>query len=229
MSYGQWKIDEELTFNEFGYRSTDLSISSHKPVKCVCESCGMVSNKRFRESNAKHICKSIIDGKKKCFKCKEIKPIEEFSKNRSTFDGYQKCCKECFSNYESVKKGYIKKSNESKSDLKVYLRHKTSYLERKCKIKNLHFDLTKEFLFDLYIKQKGKCFYTGLDIKHNVGCHQFDSISVDRLNPNIGYTQDNIVLAAFAINSFKGMMSEEEFKKYLILIIPKLTEYSNYD
>lgn len=227
MSYGQWKIDEEVTINEFGYSSKDLSYGSKKPVKCICEACGLTANKRFRESNRKHICKSIIDGHKKCFKCKMFKTTDEFSKNRSTLDGYQKCCKECFSNYDSVKYNYKKKNDTLKTDLIVYLRNRTSSLERKSKLKNLEFDLDKEFLYKLYIKQDGKCFFTGLDIKHNIGCHQYDSISVERLDPNLGYIKTNVVLLSFSVNSFKGMMNENEFKEYLNLVLPKLIEYKN--
>lgn len=226
MSYGRWKVDEEATVKEFGYQSKELTKGSNKPVKCVCEDCGIKANKRFRESQAKHICKSIIDGKKKCFKCRKLKPIEDFSKNRSAFDGHQKCCKECFSNYDSVQKGYKKKTNAIKNDLDVYLRNKTSGLERKCKDKNLSFDLEKDYLLALYKRQNGKCYYSGLEIKHNIGCHQYDSISVERLDPNKGYIKDNIVLASFAVNSFKGMMTEDEFKKYLLFVIPRLISYA---
>lgn len=227
MSYGQWQIDKELTLKEFGYNGDSLTKGSQKPVKCICNSCGVIANKRFRESNNKHICKSIINGKKKCFKCKQLKLVEEFSKNRSTFDGYQKCCKECFSNYDSVKKGYNKKSYDLKTDLKVYLRNRTSYLERKCKVKNLAFDLTKEFLYELYIKQNGKCYYTGIDIIHGVGCFENNSISVERLDPIKGYVKTNVVLAAFNVNSFKGMMNESEFKRYLDSVIPNLIKYKD--
>lgn len=226
MSYGQWKVDEEATLKEFGYRISELTSGSKKPVKCVCEACGVITNKRFRESNAKHICKPIIDGKKKCFKCKTFKPVEDFSKNRSTFDGYQKACKECFSNYDSVQKGYKKKSALLKSDLKTYLRNKTSSLERKCREKNLYFDLDKEFIYNLYLKQEGRCYYTGENIVHNTGCHQYDSISIDRLDPNKGYTKNNVVLSLFAINSFKGMMNEKEFKEFLKKTLPELIKYS---
>lgn len=48
MSYGQWKIDKDLTLKEFGYDGDGLSKGSQKPVKCVCESCGIIANKRFR-------------------------------------------------------------------------------------------------------------------------------------------------------------------------------------
>ncbi len=85
MSYGQWKIDEEATLKEFNYNSLKLTKGSKKPVICVCESCGLITNKRFREATAKHICKSIINGKKKCFKCKTFKIVDEFSKNRLPF------------------------------------------------------------------------------------------------------------------------------------------------
>ncbi len=129
--------------------------------------------------------------------------------------------------YPSVKKGYDKRKKSLKTDLKLYLRNKTSGLSKKCEVKNMLFDLNKEFLYDLYLKQNGNCYYTGIKIKHNKGCHQYDSISVERLNPDKGYTKDNTVLAAFAINSFKGMMSEKEFKKFLETILPKLNEYKN--
>ena len=227
MSYGKWRIDEEFTFKEFGYYSKELSKGSTKPVKCICECCGIISNKRFRESNRKHICKSIIDGKKKCYKCKEIKLIEDFSKNRSNFDGYQKVCKECFSNYGCVKVGYSKKSKLIKSDLKTYFRNKHSFFKKKCEKKNIEFNLSKDYLYELYLKQSGKCFYTEIDIIHNVGCHQFNSISVDRVDPNKGYTEDNIVLSSFAINSFKGMFNEYEYKNFLNIVIPKLIEYKD--
>ena len=32
-------IDEEATFEKFGYRSTDLKPKSNKPIVCVCDSC----------------------------------------------------------------------------------------------------------------------------------------------------------------------------------------------
>jgi len=227
MSYGQWVIQEKETTEEFGYVVSGLTYGSRKPVVCVCSDCGVRANKRFREAKRKHICKSIIDGEKRCFKCNQRKELSEFSKNRSTFDGYQKCCKECFSNYDSVKRGYKKKSKLLKTDLEVYLRNKTSGLKRKSERMGLEFDLPKTFLYETLLKQNHKCYYTDIEIKHNEGCHQFDSISVERLDPMLGYTKDNVVLASYTINSFKGIMNELEFKLYLDLIIPKLIEYKN--
>jgi len=226
MAYGQWKVLREETIDEFGYDPDDLTYGSKKPVICKCEECNIISNKRFRESNRKHICNSIINNNKKCFKCKEFKDVdEEFSKNKSTFDGYAKVCKTCFSNYDSVKKGYKKQSKKRKECLETYFRYKTTQLKRKSKSKGLDFDLGKGFLYELYKKQNGKCFYTKMDIIHNEGIFQDNSITVDRIDPNKGYIMDNVVLSSFNVNSFKGMMNENEFKNYLTKYIPLLMGY----
>lgn len=226
MAYGQWKINEKMTIEEFGYTSSNLSKGSKYPVKVVCESCGMIANKRLREANRKHVCKSIIDDNKKCFKCKTIKNISEFSKNRTTFDGYQKVCKDCFSNYECVKRGYKTKSIKYKTTLTQYFSHKITNAKKKSEIKNLPFDLDVNFLLELYKNQNGKCFYTGIEIMHNIGVCSFNSISLDRINPGNGYIKDNVVFCANGINSFKGNSTIEEFKEILRTVIPVLKEFS---
>jgi len=92
---------------------------------------------------------------------------------------------------------------------------------------NLNFDLDTDYLFNLYKTQNGKCYYCGIDIIHNIGCSDYNSISVERLNPNLGYVKGNVALVAFAINSFKGMMNEIEFKNFLNEILPALEKYKN--
>jgi len=227
MSYGQWQIDEELTKKEFGYYSNELTFGSKKPVKCTCLSCGVTSNKSFNYSSSKHRCKSIINGEKKCFKCKERKKIDEFSKNKSNPDGFQKVCKVCFSNYNCVKKGYEKKAKNYKTSLEHYFNSKLPSIKKKCELKNIPFDLEKGDLLEKYKLQNGRCYYSNLEIEHNIGKLSYNSISIERLSPEKGYTKDNIVLCAFNINSFKWMMNEIEFKEYLEIVIPKLIEYKN--
>lgn len=227
MSYGQWKINEELTFEEFGYYSHNLSNGTKKPVKCTCLSCGITSNKEFKYSTSKHRCNPIIDNKKRCFKCEERKFVEEFSKNKSNFDGYQKVCKNCFSKYGCVKRGYKKKNESYKNCLESYFNSKLSTLRKKCELQNVPFDLKKGDLFEVYNSQNRKCYYSKIDIIHNVGKLDYNSISIDRLSPEKGYTKENIVLCSFNINSFKGIMNESEFKEFLNLVLPNLIEYKN--
>lgn len=227
MGYGQWVIDREKTMELFGYDPDSLSHGSKKPVHCKCEACGFESNLHYRSSNKKHICLSIIDGLKKCYKCKQNLLVEEhFSKNRSTFDGYQKVCKNCFSNYSSVKAGYRKKSDKIKTDLTLYLRNKIANIKSRCKLKNIEFSLSEDYINKLYIQQGGLCYFTKIQMVHNQGRHQYNSISIERLDPNLGYVDNNVKLCLFSLNSFKGMMNENEFKEFLRIIIPKLKEYS---
>lgn len=227
MAYGQWKIDEELTFKEFGYYSVTLTKGSQYPVKCICLNCGTTANKRLRESNRKHRCKSIINGEKKCFKCKSFKITDEFARNKSTFDGFAKVCKECFKNYDATKKHYANKIFKNKTDLLFNFKTRMSYFKLKSKMKNLEFNIDEHYLMDLYKKQNGKCYFSGIDIKHNKDFLNYDSISIERLNPDMGYTKGNVVLSCFSLNSFKGMMTEREFKDFLKIILPELIKYSN--
>ena len=66
-----------------------------------------------------------------------------------------------------------------------------------------------------------------IEIIHNEGCSQYNSISIERLTSEKGYTKNNVVLSSFSLNSFKGMMSEIEFKQFLNEVIPKLIEYKD--
>lgn len=226
MAYGQWKLDEKMTFDEFGYRSSELTRGSKKPVKCKCEACGVIANKRFRESSARHICNAIIDGKKKCYKCKTFKLVNEFAKNRNSPNGYSKLCKECYSNHDSVILSYKKRSSLIRTDIIAYFEYKTNYLKYKCALKNIPFGLDKSYLYNMYIAQNKKCHYSGIELFHNIGCSDYNSISVERLDPELGYIPGNIALVAFNINSFKGMMNESEFKEFLKKVLPNLTKYA---
>lgn len=226
MAYGNWGIDEVLTRREYGYCAYELTYGSNKPVKVRCEECGVVAIKRFREAGRKHRCASVVDGKKKCFKCKTFKGVECFSKNRSTADGYQKVCKECFANYDCVKASYQKKSQLIKTSLLAYFGHKIPSLKNRSKRLNVAFDLNKEFLLSLYNKQNKRCFFSNIKILHNSGVLNYNSISIDRLDPLCGYTKNNVVLCAFAINSLKFNLNEQEFKTFLSECIPPLMEYA---
>lgn len=53
---------------------------------------------------------AAIDGMKECSKCKEIKPVEEFSKNppsTKSRDGYRSWCKECRKTEAQEKRDWI--------------------------------------------------------------------------------------------------------------------------
>jgi len=226
MPYGKCIILFEKN-KENGIDIEKLTKGSNVRIYQYCENCKQTFLRNYQYKDNLHLCKPLIDGMKKCCVCKNKKEVCEFPKNRSSFDGYGKICKDCFANMPSVKKGYTKKSESIKNDIKKYFIHKASRLKNcvRTRRKNLHCDVDGAFLLELYKNQNGTCFYSGIEIFHNKDTFEYDSISVDRKDPNLGYTKDNIVLCAFGINSMKGNLNEESFKVFLQKVIPGLTKH----
>jgi hypothetical protein len=226
MPYGKCIILYEKNREE-GIEIEKLSKGSKIKIFQYCENCKQTFLRNYQYKDNLHRCRPLIDGMKKCCICKNKKEACEFPKNRASFDGYGKICKECFSQMPSVRKGYAKRNESIKNNIKKYFIHKAYRLKGsvRTKIKNLYCDVDGEFLYDLYNQQEGKCYYSGIDIVHNKDNLSFDSISVDRKDPDIGYMKDNIVLCAFGINSLKGSLKEDEFKQYLQKIIPGLLNF----
>ena len=224
----EWEFLETETQIKFGYKSTDIPKGCNKPIIVKCSGCGHTFTKRRKDVRKNHRCDSIINNQKFCFKCNTILDIVKFSKNKSCFDGYQKVCKQCFANYGCVKAGYRKKSNSVKNsnmDTIAYFMYKANYLRARAKKLNLQFNLTSKMLMDIYIAQEGKCYYTNAPLVRHADMHHYNSLSVDRLTPSVGYVEGNVVFCSFAINSMKGAMTEEQFKLYLTGSLPNLQQY----
>ena len=68
-------------------------------------------------------------------------------------------------------------------------------------------------LIDLWEAQNGRCAATGLVMTHHRdgSGHKDFNASLDRINPRIGYTVDNIRLVCYAVNIMKHKMDEGEF------------------
>jgi hypothetical protein len=73
--------------------------------------------------------------------------------------------------------------------------------------------VTEQMLIDKFNSQKGLCYWSGLrlDDKYNLLSKHPFSISVERLNNDLGYTPDNIVLTRRIFNLGRSDFSESEF------------------
>ena len=74
-------------------------------------------------------------------------------------------------------------------------------------------EITLQDIVDLWEEQNGRCAVTSLVMTHHrdgTGHKDFNA-SIDRLNPNIGYTRDNIRLVCYAVNIMRHRMDESEF------------------
>ncbi len=218
MSFHNTNILRCATFDNYGYYPEDLSDGSHKTALVKCINCALVYNKEYRNRDTKHQCCIVKDGKKKCFKCNTRKCLSLFNKNPSGSGGAAKLCSSCYRNEPSVKAADKRRTPKYKESLSNNISHymniRYSRLKARCKTRGLIFSLTKKDLYNLWILQNGKCYYTNLPMIGSGYVNNFqawDSPSVDRLIPSRGYIKGNIVWCISAVNAFKSTLTEKEF------------------
>ena len=140
-----------------------------------------------------------------CAKCRETKDASMFFKHSSTSDGFHSWCKSCC------------KIGNNKSRLKLYStfdgRIKTflSSCKKSSQKRNQEFRLTRQDFLDMWKKQSGMCAYTGL--KMDLAPNTYFSVSVERIDSNIGYIPENTILITMAVNRMKSNFSAEFFYK----------------
>lgn len=112
--------------------------------------------------------------------------------------------------YENIDKLDLPEIN---NDCKKYLL--TLFNNKKIKNK-----IGVENIINLWKKQNGKCAITGIDMTYeknsNIKFRNPTNISVDKINPKLGYTLDNIHLTCLWANTGKLIYSLEEFQNLLL-------------
>lgn len=91
--------------------------------------------------------------------------------------------------------------------------------------KKLDFNLTKDYLKQLWDKQNGICALSGIAMTFDIDSGRTNTnVSVDRINPNLGYTKDNIQLVCMAVNQMKSDLKLEE----LYMFCEALLRYKDF-
>ena len=126
---------------------------------------------------------------KKCFKCKEILPVESFNKDASRGDGYAYWCKSCWSEYSKTdkRKALNKKHRDGRT-----VEQKREYLLRSA------YNMTLQDYDDLFELQDGKCAICGLPeinkrfcVDHDHGTGEVRGLLCDNCNKALGHFFDN--------------------------------------
>lgn len=78
-------------------------------------------------------------------------------------------------------------------------------------------DLTPEYLIDLWNKQRGLCYYTGIPMSFDPN-DELRLVSVDRIDSKKGYEPGNLVLCTYAFNSFKFSYPKDKIIEFISLI-----------
>lgn len=85
-------------------------------------------------------------------------------------------------------------------------------IKQNAEIRGLVFDLSIEFLWDLYLKQDKKCALTGRDIIFTSNPRvDLQTASLDRIDSNFGYTRNNVQWLHKDVNLMKQNLGEEYF------------------
>jgi hypothetical protein len=157
---------------------------------------------------------------KKCPGCKKIKEIKDFHNRKITKDRLSYYCKECArgkrNDHNNTEKGFLLNSYSSMKKKTISGRFKNSpeHIKQKHDV-----NLKKEEFFELWEQHKNKhgykCTLTGVEMilkrKKNIGgtIGYENGFSVDRLNPNIGYTKENIIFITNMANKLKNAVTKE--------------------
>ena len=96
--------------------------------------------------------------------------------------------------------------------------------------RNIEFNVSIEYIWDLFEKQNKKCALTGIDITISETWTKFASnewtASLDRIDSNKGYIEGNVWWIHKIVNKMKNNLDLEEFKHWCLLI-SKNSVYSN--
>jgi hypothetical protein len=208
-----WKVSLERKDNDYGYIKTNIALIcfefnhasqwSHDKFKEMSyilsqniES-NYVNFDMIKKDLKNHIRikKIIIDNIEyyNCTYCGIVKSVNEFgSRNKNNY------CKECVSQiYKEKKLIPIEVIKELYRNAKT---HTNDRIKKKDNKRDNSFDITIEFLIQLYNVQKGLCAYSELPLQFGNYEDKNWTISLERKNPLLGYVKDNVCFTCWEMN-----------------------------
>lgn len=152
-----------------------------------------------------------------CHSCKTYKPIEEFYKDSSAKcrNGYSRECKTCES-----KRKKIQRANRNTNDKNNFLKRLLYGCKSRALQYKIPYDLTLDYMIDVFDSQNGKCALSGLDMTtiRKSGKNPFNA-SIDRIVPNRGYIKGNVRLVCNHINMMRSNLEDEQLIDFCKAII----------
>jgi hypothetical protein len=176
----------------------------------------------------------IVEQLKKCRTCGVEKPLLEFVKNKQSKGGYTRRCKVCEATwrqqYYEDNKDYIKSRNNDyrntttkwySRSLEKRLRYVIQLGIGRASKKKIEWNLSLEFLTQLWEKQEGKCVYSGVPLSYED--NHPHTVSLDRIDSSKGYSEDNVQFVCTIVNYVKQRFDETTFLKFC----KSVTQHSN--
>jgi hypothetical protein len=155
---------------------------------------------------------------KACTYCKKVFPLTSFHKDNNIKLGFRAWCKKCkkihSDIYNNTENGFL---TNLYGNMKKKIKSKRVIEYPKEKKEKYRCSITKKEFFELFEEHKKifgyTCILTGRHITLKRTSHQEnvggDILSVDRLNPEIGYTKENIIFVSSSANNKKNAVTKE--------------------
>lgn len=132
------------------------------------------------------------------------------------FTGKTKMCKKCSLNKTAKDKSIF--NAPGNISLTKFNSWKVSALKR-----NLKWEITPIYIWDLFNKQNGLCALSNESLKLSFFSKDMskDNTSLDRINSSLGYTEDNVQLVTKFINIGKNSQTQKDFIKMCHMVAKK--------
>lgn len=159
-----------------------------------------------------------MDKHKCCKVCNTTKPIEEFyTSQRGT------TCKMCFleksREYKKKKRldpNFRKTESIKQKERRTRLWQNTLINDSK---RGFEHNLTVSDINEIYEKQNGLCFWFKVPLIPSTNKKHPQQPSLDRLDRNLGYTKNNVVLTCYSANIGRNENDVETWKNFLELLL----------
>lgn len=101
------------------------------------------------------------------------------------------------------------------------IRRRLSQAKGNIKRKDGLFNLTEEYMYNLFKKQKGCCALSNVPMEINGNTNL--RLSIDKIEHTEGYVEGNVQWTIFAVNRAKGDLTNDDFIKLCKLVIERAT------
>jgi hypothetical protein len=160
-----------------------------------------------RKQDPKRVPHRFEDGVeyKVCSECSVSKSIKSFNSNIKAWDGLSSLCRECAS---VANKERYRRYGRVQGLSAIF-----NYSVKSAKQRGVPFDLPIEDMYRMWEHQEGRCAYSGRSMTLEAGSPL--KASLDRIDSNLGYTPDNVVLCCLLVNLMKRNLTMDEFRSVI--------------
>lgn len=145
----------------------------------------------------------VDDEHARCCVCTEVQLLKHFGDK----DGYYATCHAC---------RYKARAERMSNDLEYFFRDRLVTIRSRAAVYQVFCYLEVHHLMEIYERQQGKCFYTGVPLNLHRGTKKLpDGLSVDRIDNMGPYTSRNVVLCTNKANTVKSNLTMDEIREWL--------------